>query len=601
MEKAAHVQLQSSLFYLMSLTLPYVDDSVAQYKFEPISVRIFAFLENETSSAAQSQQQQQRASPGLMKCVLSSMENTLCVQDSESWSAPMQVGERVPEATVRIVARYIFRLATDNAPKIRKRANQTVSKLFSHIPASPSILHPLSFPLAQACVVSIRELEAAAKNGIKDNRRLRILQLIRLMVRAGQWPDEQIKPLIEALLPNTHERNDTYVRVEALDIYRSIFERVLEKRGAEDLHEMLSKLLESMPETSNEQIVPSWLAVISGGYASIAERDNGVAGKAMLSIYTKVIPLFETDSVVIREAAAGSLLELNQEILSLDSVEMSDIEQIAKLVKNAFTVRYRISFPEICKIQASLIDRLPMLHESLFKDVVDLLMNIRSGDAFEGSANVDLVIGGSIRIMGPRKFLARYPLNLESHDKAHPGRAWLLPLLRQNIQSTELSHFVEEFVPLCSRLYELIEKQDVNEKTAANRIKVYETLIHQVWDLFQGYCVLPIDLPKVWTNDFLEMISNVLYRQINLRGPILRALSNLIQSNRDVAQGKQKSAVISVDQATENLKLIENSCSNILAVLFNVFSQSAPSSRTDLNTCINRFLDITPDNVCSHT
>ena len=586
----------------MSTIVTYVDDSLLQFKFEPIATRIFAFLNTEITAVQSSNSQ--RSSPGLVKCVLSCLESTLSVQDAENWSKSFQVGDQSPESAVRLVARYIFRLTTDDMPKIRKRSNQALNKVFSHIPPSPSILHPLSFPLAQACVTAIRELEAAAKNGIKDNRRLRILQLIRLMVRSGQWPDEQIKPLIEALLPNTNEQNETYVRVEALDIYRNIFERILEKRGAEDLQELLGKILESMPDTRNEQIIPSWLAVISGGYAAIAERDNHVAGKALLSIYKKVIPLFEIDSVVIREAATGSLLELNQEILSNNTVEMLDIEEIAKLVKDAFTVRYKVSFPEICQILASLIGRLPMLLESLFGEALDLLMKIRGSETFKGSLNIHLVIGKAISIMGPRKFLSYYPLNLETSNQRHPGRAWLLPLLRHHIQHTELSHFVEEFVPLCSRLYDLIEKEaqkGEENKGASKRIKVYETVVHQIWDLLPGYCTLPTDLPKVWTSDFLEMISNVLYRQTELRDPISRGLSALIQSNREAANEIIKFADVSAEEAKENLKIIEKTCSNVLAVLFNVFSQSVPSSRTDLNTCINKFLDITPSEIIEET
>jgi Ribosomal RNA-processing protein 12, HEAT repeats len=77
-----------------------------------------------------------------------------------------------------------------------------------------------------------------------------------------------------------------------------------------------------------------------------------------------------------------------------------------------------------------------------------------------------------------------------------PGRAWLLPILRDNIENTNLGHFIRHFVPMSERLYErALEREDGMQKTMES--KVLETLVQQIWGLLPGYFDMPLDFPEV--------------------------------------------------------------------------------------------------------
>jgi ribosomal RNA-processing protein 12 len=83
---------------------------------------------------------------------------------------------------------------------------------------------------------------------------------------------------------------------------------------------------------------------------------------------------------------------------------------------------------------------------------------------------------------------------LINRDPSEPGRAFLLPLLRNRTTNTSLAYFTKVMVPLSERLF--------NAKTASESVrpieaKVYEALVDQVWACLKGFCDVPIDLTKV--------------------------------------------------------------------------------------------------------
>ena len=63
-------------------------------------------------------------------------------------------------------------------------------------------------------------------------------------------------------------------------------------------------------------------------------------------------------------------------------------------------------------------------------------------------------------------------------------------------------------------------------------IKIFETVVHQVWATFPGYCDLPLDSTSTFDQAFAELISNLLYQQTNLRVDLCRGLQNLVESNQ---------------------------------------------------------------------
>jgi ribosomal RNA-processing protein 12 len=101
------------------------------------------------------------------------------------------------------------------------------------------------------------------------------------------------------------------------------------------------------------------------------------------------------------------------------------------------------------------------------------------------------------------------------------------------------------------------------------------------------------------------MLANLLYTQVELRSDICKSLQTLVDSNK---------AVLALDTEVEDLVLqrrvtkataqanldhLSTFAPNLLAVLFNVYSQTLPQYRGFILNCINAFLSIAPKQVSS--
>ena len=95
----------------------------------------------------------------------------------------------------------------------------------------------------------------------------------------------------------------------------------------------------------------------------------------------------------------------------------------------------------------------------------------------------------------------------------------------------------------------------------------------------------------------------MLYGQADLRTDLCRALQNLVDSNKAIIQlpSEEENLVaqsrVSKADAKNNLDHLAGFASNLLAVLFNVYSQTLPQYRGVILRCINAYLRITPEKV----
>jgi ribosomal RNA-processing protein 12 len=183
-----------------------------------------------------------------------------------------------------------------------------------------------------------------------------------------------------------------------------------------------------------------------------------------------------------------------------------------------------------------------------------------------------------------------------------PGRAWMLPLLRDHTENAKLAHFRQEFVPLSEAFFQkVVDFGEEREKTV--EVKIFETLVGQIWALLSGYCDLPLDLTEAFDQPFAELLTNVLYQKVDLRPDICKALQQLVDSNTTVLEvpledGEENLVAqrrISKESARKNIAHLASFSGNLLAVLFNVYSTTLPQYRGFILNCLNSYLSITPD------
>jgi ribosomal RNA-processing protein 12 len=105
---------------------------------------------------------------------------------------------------------------------------------------------------------------------------------------------------------------------------------------------------------------------------------------------------------------------------------------------------------------------------------------------------------------------------------------------------------------------------------------------------------------QAFDQSWAEQLANVLYKQVDLRADVCRALQSLVDSNKDLLSLDAEAEVLSgvtKSDAQQNLSHLATFANNLLAVLFNVYTETLPQYRGFILTCIDRYLSITSKEV----
>jgi ribosomal RNA-processing protein 12 len=172
-------------------------------------------------------------------------------------------------------------------------------------------------------------------------------------------------------------------------------------------------------------------------------------------------------------------------------------------------------------------------------------------------------------------------------------------------------------------------QQNAESENRQSEMKVWAVLIAQVWAGLPGYCWSKPDtreVSKVLTPNysadllsvlsstmqtlsaaFSQMLSQILYTQVELRSFVLRALKILVDSNVAIASQDQvlleklpasvRADSISPEQAVKNVDFLRSQAESWLAVLFNVFGSVDRESRGMVGEVISAWLGIAGDTV----
>ncbi|KAJ4297632.1 pre-rRNA processing protein [Kalmusia sp. IMI 367209] len=544
----------------------------------------------------------------LLRSSIGCLESLLVVQDARAWELPQtQVGPRAAVAG-------LLQIAVDHRPKVRKRAQDALAKVLNNAPPSPSLDHPAADMCAETALKMLKDIAQAASKSQNQKRRqgdqskepdlMHALQLIKTIANsAGGWPSRKIDVLCELLL-NISRSTSEYLTMAAFEIFELIFVGMTDDVSSAKLPRLLEVISELQPSKNDTQLLPPWIAVISRGYevSALVEPEDTFA--KLPELFNMVAAFLESPSHNIRVSASECLISFFANIIP-DSVILEPsiydekiLEKIARSAQNLLSVKYQAAWMEVFSMLCALFEALRWRSESILKPVLKTVGELRSNESFAGKKEADAVIFKAIGAMGPDVVLEVLPLNLPKPPPGQTGRVWMLPLLRDSVHNTKLAHFRQEMVPLSEVLFQKVLEHSNREKTM--EIKVFETLVQQIWSTLPGYCDLPVDLMEAFDQSLAEMLANLLYSQADLRTDVCRALQNLVDGNKAIVEldGEEDlvaQARISKAQAKKNLEHLASFASNMLAVLFNVYSQTLPQYRGTILRTINAFLSIIPE------
>ncbi|CEL00791.1 Putative Pre-rRNA processing protein Rrp12 [Aspergillus calidoustus] len=595
--------LATSVVYLLDITTAYVPASILRSKFSQILTNLAPALSLPEVEAP------------LLRPSIGCLESLLIAQDVPAWNLPhTQIGPR------RAIA-GLLSLAVDHRPKVRKRAQDALIKVIKTTPPSPSLDHPAADMCAETAMRTLSDSITAAskqKRGRNDPHKensdplvIHSLQLVKtIAVASNGWPSKKIEPLCE-LLMNASRSTNEYITMGAFEVFEVIFSSMANEFSSSKLPRLLEAISELKPAQNDSQLLPPWIAVLSRGYDVSAQISPEDTFEKLPDLFNMISSYLASPSSNIRVSASECLVSFvancipDNVIIDPSVYDEKTLEKLAKATKDLLSVKYQAAWMEVFNVCAAMFESFKWRSSPFLDDVVRTVGELRGNEAFQGKKEADNVLGAAIEAMGPAAVLAILPLNLIEQKAGQPGRVWFLPILRDSVTNTDLSHFRSEFVPLSEALYQKVMEYASAEKSV--EVKIFETLVQQTWAILPGYCELPLDLVESFDQSFAELLSNILYKQTDLRVDVCKALANLVESNQAILSVEKEGddlilqRRITKEAAKKNIAHLAGFASNLLAVLFNVYSQTLPHYRGFILQCINAYLSITPEKELNET
>lgn len=596
--------LATSVVYLLDITTTYVPEPILRSKFSQILTSLAPALSLPEIEAP------------LLRPSIGCLESLLIAQDAAAWSLPhTAIGPR--RATAGLLS-----LSVDHRPKVRKRAQEALIKVLKTPPPSPSLDHPAADMCAESAMKTLSDSITAAskqKKGKRDANShenhepliIHSLQLVKTLASAsGGWPSKKIESLCE-LLMNASRSSNEYITMGAFEVFEAIFEGMADEFSSSKLPRLLDAIAELKPAQNDSQLLPPWIAVLSRGYDVSAQINPEDTFEKLPGLFQLISGFLASPSHNIRISASECLISFlhncipNSVIIEPSVYDEKTLEKLAHATADLLSVKYQAAWMEVFNVCSAMFDCYKWQSSPFLVEIVSTVGELRSNESFHGKKEADGVLSSAIEAMGPEAILEILPLNIIEQKKGQPGRVWMLPILRDSVTNTNLRHFRSEMVPLSEALYQKIVDFGAAEKSV--EVKIFETLVQQTWGILPGYCELPLDLVEAFDQSFAELLSNVLYKQTELRVEVCRALQNLVESNQAIlsVEAEQDDLIlqrrITKAAATKNIEHLSGFASNLLAVLFNVYSQTLPHHRGYILQCINAYLSITPEQVRYHS
>lgn len=590
--------LATSVVYLLDLVTPSVPKPILRSKFSQILTSLAPALTHQDADAP------------LLRSSMGCLEALLVAQDSGAWILPQtQISPR------RAVAGLLV-LAVDHRPKVRKRAHEALVKVLKSPPPSPSLDHPAADMCAETALHNLRDLAQIAGKKHKGRghgseehhpRLIHALQLVKSVATAsGGWPVKKIDSLCECLLSISKSSNE-YLTMGVFEIFEIIFEGMADELASSKLPRLMEVISDLRPSQNDSQLLPPWIAILSRGYDVSAQISPEETFHKLPELFDLVSGFLTSMSHNIRTSSSECLISFTATCIPVTAIlepsvfDERVLEKLSEAVINLLSIKYQTAWMEVFNVLSALFSTLKWRASPLLKEAVKAIGELRTSDSFTGKKEADAVLGHAVEAMGPEAVLEILPLNLLNPKAGFPGRAWLLPTLREHIVNAHLMHFRSEFVALSETVYQKVVDHGTAAKTM--EIKIFETLVQQIWALLPGYCTLPLDLTIALDQTFAELLANLLYKQPDLRLDVCKGLQLLVDTNKEILaiEGADENLIlqrrITKEEAQKNINHLASFAGNLLAVLFNVYSQTLPQFRGYILQCINSYLSITPEKV----
>ncbi|KAM3835428.1 RRP12-like protein isoform 1-T1 [Vipera latastei] len=537
----------AAVAYLLSLVLKRVPSPVLIKKFSDTSKAFMGILGSQACGE----------STLALRWVLSCLATLLRRQNLITWNYPvtMQVFHGLLSFTVHV------------KPKVRKAAQHGVCSVlrgseFLFGDEAP-LHHPAAISTAKFCVQQI-EKSGGAKEATTT---LHMLTLLRDLLPC--FPAPAVKSCCETLL-RVMTLSHVLVTACAMKAFHSLFAAQSSPVGlpAELNAQIIMALYDYVPNENDLQPLLAWLAVMERAHVNLAKlqwdlcwahlpRLFSVAMNCFLSPHSQVVDAAaQTLVVLLNECVAPHVTELGLVSSTTPSGSAAHICKMFRAVEEGLTYQYHAAWASVLQVLRVFFEACGQQCHPIMQKCLQSLADLRSSSHFPHAVLLDQTLGAAVATMGPEMVLEAVPLDIDGTEETLDfPRSWLLPVLRDHIQSAPLAFFSSHFLPLAASL-----KNRATELAQAGQdleAKIYNTLQWQIWTLLPSFCSHATDVVLSFKG-LARTLGTAINDCSELRQIVCQALRRLINKGCQTEPERAE---------------VGRFAKNFLPIMFNVYSQ----------------------------
>lgn len=428
------------------------------------------------------------------------------------------------------------------------------------------LLHPVASRTGKFCLTFIEEHGF----GSEPSPLLHLMNLMKEIMAV--LPQSEVKPLCESLL-KLMTLNNVLISSCAMQCFHSMF--ICRPRTitlSADLNaRLITALYDYQPSVNDIQPLRGWLSVMTQALLNLGRVDVLLCVGHLPRFFSVATTLWSSDRMEVVMSVTPSLSMLISQCLEpaysqtdTTSVRLA-AEKITRSIEQSLNYQTVKAWKYVIHLSTTLIEGVGKSHPEILVSLIKSLASLRVSPRFPHEAEVDFAIGKAIRTCGPRFLLKCIPLSITGHEKDSYDfpYSWLLPILRENIQNTQLGFFIEYFLPLAqtcrSRVAQCKEDQD------RVGFRVFDLLQRQMWALLPGFCKCPTDVDVAFKK-IAKLLGQILTDRPDIRMEVMAALRQLIihSKNDDKIHAE-----------------VSRYAKNYLPLLFNLFTTKATTDEEE--------------------
>lgn len=565
---------RTSAAALLSIFAKRVPAAVLRMKFSWITTMCIKFMQSYS----------QPTHVVLLRNLLGLLTSCLKSLDLATWSQ---------SSTLQVFS-FMFPYIIHMRPKLRKLAQKLICSILmsSSIMLAPDAppTHPAVPALSSFCLPIIKS-SAATSVPVSTLHTFGFLKLVLHL-----FPQAEVKTVCEAVLQVMRACQPTVVQC-GLVMLQSFF--ASRPHPAVTLSpqlnaQLVNALYDYKPGVQDPKLLDVWLVTVQEALANLQSSSDelflrnlpkfvGVAIESWLSGRSETYGTASTVIMTLLKQSFQACLDKEVKQSSTSTLCHPTGTKVVEQMQQALQYQFVFAQDQVLLTWATCFE---VLGKKCGKDMLEPLRTMaewRESPKHSNKALVDRTIAAAIKAMDPELVLQAIPLNMSGDKCQDFQRSWILPLLRDNLRSTRISLFTNNFLPLASAFHVLGEASDKPESLT----KAYQILEKQIWSLLPGICTSPADciesFPKI-----AKTLGNNLSNRSDLRLDIMSALRRLISSN-----------ILNDDGDPEMSRYAKN----FLPILFNIYTSESSSQceegiRLAAFDTIKAFVEIADGKLC---